>query len=127
MSRIRLRLVACTIVVLACQAAAFSAAPFALCHGALTAADLDECCRNLAPGQTCPMHHTTHGVKSQGPRLTCVCSPSDLVIASIVGVSGALPEPIRVPDPERLPTLVATASPTTIDRQAPRQFHPPRA
>ena len=127
MSHIRLRLVACAMAVLACQAAAFSAAPFALCRGALIETDLDECCRKLAPGQTCPMHHTTHGAKPRGPGWTCVCSPSDLVLASIVGVAGALPAPIRVPDPTRPPTLVLTTSPTTIDHQEPPQYPPPRA
>jgi hypothetical protein len=46
---IRIRLVALAFVVLACQAAAFSAAPIALHCGALSAdADLDECCRNMS-------------------------------------------------------------------------------
>ena len=117
MSPIRSRLIVCAIAVLTCQVAAFSAAPLALCGGALSAGELDECCRNLAPGQTCPMHHTTHGAKARGSGWTCVCSPSDLIIASIVGVAGSLPQPIRVADQERPHTIVRLAPPVTIDER----------
>jgi len=128
MSPIRSRLLlAFAIAVLACQAAAVAAAPLALCHGALAATDLDECCRNLAPGQTCPMHHTTHGANSKAPGWTCICSPSDAIIVSIVGVAGALPEPIRVADPLRRPTSVIVKSPPPIDHQEPPHNPPPRA
>jgi hypothetical protein len=127
MSPIRSRLIVCAIAVLTCQAAAFSAAPLALCGGALSAADLDECCRNVAPGQTCPMHHTNHGAKPRGPGWTCVCSPSDLIIASIVGVAGSLPQPIRVADQERPRTIVPVPPPPTLALQEPPQYPPPRA
>jgi hypothetical protein len=127
MSPIRSRLIVCAIAVLACQAALASAAPIALCQGALSATDLDECCRKLAPGQTCPMHHTTHGARPQGPGWTCVCSPSDLIVASIVGVVGSLPRPIRIVDQEPPPAIITLASPATIDQQEPPQYPPPRA
>ena len=127
MSPIRLRLIAYAIAVLACQGAALSAAPLALCRGVLSETDLDECCKNLAPGQTCPMHHTTHGAERRAPGWACVCSPSDVIIASIVGVSGALPEPIHVSDPAPPITIIAMASPTTLDHHEPPQYPPPRA
>jgi hypothetical protein len=125
---IRIRLVALAFVVLACQAAAFSAAPIALQCGALSAdADLDECCRNLRPGQTCPMHHTTHGTPGpRGSAWTCLCSPSDAVLASLVGVSGALPAPIRMADPvARIATVVMPSS-TPLEYQQPPSYPPPR-
>ena len=127
MSPIRSRLLAFAIAVLACQVAAVAAAPVALCHGALTAADLDECCRNLAPGQTCPMHHTAHSAKPKEPGWTCVCSPSDAIIVSIVGVAGALPAPMRVTDPLRRPTPVIITSNAPTDHQEPPHNPPPRA
>lgn len=128
MNLLRARLVACVIAVLVCQAAALSAAPLALCRGALSAdADLDECCRNLRPGQTCPMHHTTHGAPdTRGPAWTCVCSPSDAVLASIVGVAGALPEPVRVARVSVRVTAIASLAPSILDRHHPPQYPPPR-
>jgi hypothetical protein len=126
MNPIRLRLVAYAIAVLVCQGAALSAAPLALCRGAWSATDLDECCKNLKPGQTCPMHHTTHGAERRAPGWACVCSPSAMVIASIVGVSGTLPVPIRVPDPAPPIAITAAAPATTLDHQEPPQYPPPR-
>ena len=128
MSLLRARLIACALAVLVCQAAALSAAPVALCRGALSAdGDLDECCKALAPGQTCPMHHTTHGKPdTRGTAWTCVCSPSDAVLASIVGVTGALPEPVRVPAaPVRVEVIGPIAS-STLEHQQPPQYPPPR-
>lgn len=96
MMSVRARLIVYAIAALVCQSAALSAAPIALCRGALSAAaDLDECCRNLKPGQTCPMHHKAHAAAgARGPAWTCVCSPSEAVLASLVGVAGALPPPV---------------------------------
>jgi hypothetical protein len=125
MSPIRLRLVAYAIAALVCQGAALSAAPLALCRGALSATD-HECCTNLKPGQTCPMHRTTHGAERRAPGWACVCSPSEIVMASIVGVSGTLPMPIRVPDPAPPITVTAVASFRTLDQQEPPQYLPPR-
>src|SRR5258708_1580630 len=127
MTSIRARLIACTIAVLVCQAAALSAAPVALCRGAMSAAeDLDECCKSLGPGQTCPMHHKTHDAERRGPAWTCVCSPSDAVLAALVGVSGALSEPVRVPLPSDRTAVVVAASLSILDRQQPPQYPPPR-
>lgn len=126
---IRLRLVAFAVAAMACQGAVLSAAPLALCRGDLSAdADLDECCRNLRPGQTCPMHHKTHGApERRGPAWTCLCSPSDAVLASLIGVSGALPEPIRVLRPRPMVTVLDMASPAMLDHQELPQYPPPRA
>ena len=128
MSRLRARLIACALAILVCQAAALSAAPVALCRGALSAdADLDECCKALAPGQTCPMHHTTHGAPdTRGTAWTCVCSPSDAVLASIVGVAGALPAPVRVPRATVRVAVIVSMSPSILDRHQPPQNPPPR-
>jgi len=120
------RLVVCAIV-LALQAASLSAAPVALCRGALSL-DLDECCANLAPGQICPMHHKTHRAPAgRGQAWTCICSPSDAVLASIVGVAGTMPaQEQSVPAP--LPAAIRFAVPdSTLDRSEPPTSPPPRA
>ncbi len=59
MSLIRARLIVCAFALLLCQSAALASAPIALFRGAMFG-DADECCRNLKPGQMCPMHHRTH-------------------------------------------------------------------
>jgi len=128
MTRIRLRLIVYAIAVLVCQGAAISAAPIALCRGALSAVDEDECCRNLKPGQTCPMHHKTNGSpERRGSAWTCPCSASRNVLASIVGVSGALPKPIRISDPAARVAAVVSLSPSTLDHQPSPPYQPPRA
>lgn len=129
MTRVRVRLIAFTIAVLVCQAAAMAAAPVALCRGALSAdADLDECCKNLKPGQTCPMHHKTHGSPdARGASFECVCTPSGAVLASIVGVSGDLPVPTRIVDPIGPAAFVISLVPSPLEQQRPPLYQPPRA
>jgi hypothetical protein len=129
MTAIRARLVGYAIAVLVCQAAALSAAPVALYRSAAsTVEDLDKCCKNLGPGQTCPMHHKSHGSpENRGSAWTCLCSPSDAALASLVGVSGALSEPVRVPQPSDQVAAVVSLSPPTLDHQQPPQYPPPRA
>ena len=128
MNLIRVRLVAYVVAVLVCQAAALSAAPLALCRGAMSAAsDVDECCKNLGPGQTCPMHHQSHGSPAtRGAAWTCSCSASDAVLASIIGLAGALPEPVRVPRVSVCVTVIASMAPSILDRHHPPQYPPPR-
>jgi len=89
--------------------------------------DLDECCANLAPGQICPMHHKTHRAPERGQAWTCICSPSDAVLASIVGVAGTMPaQEQSVPAP--LPAAIRFAVPdSTLDRSEPPTSPPPRA
>jgi hypothetical protein len=120
------RLVVCAIV-LALQAASLSAAPLALCRGALSL-DLDECCAKLAPGQVCPMHHKTHRVPTErGTSWTCICSPSDAVLASIVGVTGTVPvRGTAVPAPSATPVRFVLLR-FTLDRSDPPTSPPPRA
>jgi hypothetical protein len=120
------RLVVCA-VVLALQAASLSAAPVALCRGALSL-DLDECCTKLAPGQICPMHHKTHRAPAdRSAAWTCICSPSDAVLASIVGVAGPMPvQETAAPVP--LPAAIRFAvRQSTLDRREPPTSPPPRA
>jgi hypothetical protein len=128
MITIRARLAACAIALLACQAASLSAAPVVLCRsGQSLADDLDECCRKLAPGQTCPMHHKTHGAPDRRtPTWACVCSPSDALLASIVGVVGYMPPPVLEPyAPVHVVTVIARSS-STLERQQTPLSPPPR-
>jgi hypothetical protein len=124
--RHRARLLACAIV-LACQAVSLSAAPVALCRGALSL-DLDECCAKLAPGQICPMHHKTHRIPGDGgPAWNCICNPSDSVLASIVGVTGTMP-PSAPAAPAPLLTVVRFAvQVSTLEQHQPPTSPPPRA
>ena len=129
MIRIRTRIVACVFAVLVCQAASLAAEPVALWRGTLSLADdLEECCKGLAPGQICPMHHKTHGAAGRGGTAwTCVCAPSDAALASIVGVAGSLPSPVLEPSaPARAAAVIARSS-STLERQQPPISPPPRA
>ena len=120
------RLVVCAIV-LALQAASLSAAPVALCRGALSL-DLDECCAKLAPGQVCPMHRKTHRVPAErGTAWTCICSPSDAVLASIVGVAGTMPvQETAVSAPPPVAIRIAVVN-SILNRSEPPTSPPPRA
>jgi hypothetical protein len=128
MSLIRVRLVAYAVAVLVCQGAVLSAAPVVLCRGAMSEAADVECSMNLGPGQTCPMHNKSHSSsESRGPAWTCLCSPSNAVLASLVGVSGALPEPVAVSQPLVRLAVIVSVSPSIRDHRQPPQYPPPRA
>jgi hypothetical protein len=125
----RARLVAYAIALLVCQGSVLTAAPVALCRGAVAeAGDIDECCKHLAPGQTCPMHHKAHGTSERGALAwTCPCNPSDAALASLIGVSGTLPSPVLVSlRPVRIDAIVPS-SPSIQDHTQPPHYPPPRA
>ena len=97
MQALRHRLHAGAVMLLLWQCAALVAAPLALGGGlsafGVAAVELDECCKNLAPGQTCPMHHHTAGestAKPSGPAWNCSCPTQSAALTTLVSVGGAL-------------------------------------
>jgi hypothetical protein len=67
------------------QAAMLAAAPV------MTALnlDVDECCRHLGPGQTCPMHHPSAGDRTC--KMRSACPRADFALVSIAGGAAILP------------------------------------
>jgi hypothetical protein len=90
MSLVRRRLSWLICCWLAVQIAGYVAAPFALCCEDVLASALPDCCKLVAPGQTCPMHH-----KEDSDENTCKmrngCAPSDSALVSLSGGIGVMP------------------------------------
>ena len=90
MSRVRRRLSWVIGAWLLCQAASVAAAPLAFsCQNVASAADEEECCPGLLPGQVCPMHHAKKGERTCQMRGSCV--HTDAAIISLAVGSGVLP------------------------------------
>jgi hypothetical protein len=118
----------CVLAVLIGQTAGLVSAPLALCYGTFAAEELDECCKNLAPGQTCPMHHKAHGdFRSGAPAWTCPCGPSDAAVASVIGVAGVLPRALLTAASPVVVGAVASAVAPTLARQKPPISPPPES
>jgi hypothetical protein len=146
---------------LASQAVVIAAAPVALHCGTggqasahrADATDEHACCRNLKPGQTCPMHrktrppekaagtqvHTHDGhaepsAAAEGDAGTaeepCVvrsaCAPSDAALLALTGTIGLLPSRFAVSILERA-TLVTTEAPSFLARSNLPDPPPPRS
>jgi len=97
MVRIRRRLSWLICGWLAVQLAGAVAAPLAFrCQDAQAAGDLPACCKALAPGQTCPMHHHQHE-HDRTCKMRSVCGRADAALVTLTGGLGILPPPtIRV-------------------------------
>ena len=110
---------------LASQVAGIVAAPLAFCCQSAVAADEEECCPGLLPGQICPMHH-----KSQDDR-TCkmrdACGLADAGLVSLAGVVGLLPRPTAVVSAFDLCDAVTSPAPSAIARAYRPESPPPRA
>jgi hypothetical protein len=75
---------------LLCQAAGLAAAPLGLCCGHPSAAEqTPSCCRGLAPGKTCPMHHGDDDDRTC--KMRSACSGSDAALLTLAGGVGVLP------------------------------------
>jgi hypothetical protein len=98
MRSLRCRLVALALAWLGCQLAGLVCAPVLFALTEVPTSDLHECCRNLAPGQTCPMHHTPHdeerGAEDEpgGCVMRAACD-SDLDVAALA-LAGTLGAPV---------------------------------
>jgi hypothetical protein len=111
---------------LLCQVAGLAAAPFSLCCSQLASADqTPACCRGLAPGQTCPMHH---GDKSDSTcKMRSACSRSDAALLTLTGGLGVLPAStmgVIAFDPGVVIAAVTVSTALRADRPDPP---PPRA
>ena len=110
---------------LACQVAGIVAAPLAFCCQSAVAADAEQCCPGLLPGQICPMHH-----KSQSDR-TCkmrdACGRADAGLVSLAGVVGLLPRATPVVIAFDLGDTVASPAPSAISRAYRPESPPPRS
>src|SRR5476649_844396 len=92
MSRLRRRLSWLVGAWLLCQVANVSAAPLTFsCQNVASAADEEECCPGLQPGQVCPMHHAKKGERTCQMRSSCVST--DAAIVSLASGIGAMPLP----------------------------------
>jgi hypothetical protein len=89
---VRRRLSWAVAVWLLCQIANVAAAPLTFCcQNVATAADDEECCPGLLPGQVCPMHHTKEGERTCKMRGSCTGTDASL-LALAIGF-GDMPEP----------------------------------
>jgi hypothetical protein len=69
--------------------------PFTNCGIAASqaAVDDDDCCKGMAPGQMCPLHHHRH---SAAPALRCGCGSIDPALISLTFGLGVMPPPVSV-------------------------------
>jgi hypothetical protein len=129
----RVRLVTALLLVL--QAGWLAAPVWAMACGTekTQAADEDDCCAGLHPGQMCPMHRHRAGQDHTPPlpihdapvKLRASCEPSDPLLDSLMLGLGELISP-AVPS---LPERTATRQPYTIlmlSIVVPPAFPPPR-
>jgi hypothetical protein len=112
---IRNRLPALAFVWLCSQVAGLAAAPIVFaCAADASESDLHECCKNLAPGQQCPMHHKPHDEpddsRSNEPG-ACVmrsaCAPTEAALLALAGTLG-------IPSTTALPLSRSGALPTAV-------------
>ena len=111
---------------LLCQVAGVAAAPVAFCcQNVATAADEDNCCPGLLPGQVCPMHHTKEGERTS--KMRNACARSDAALLALSGGVGVLPKATAIVvafDSGRPPRL---SRPSAIARHHRPESPPPRA
>jgi hypothetical protein len=72
---------------LLCQISGLATSPVLVAVGI----DQDACCRNLAPGQTCPMHHKKANSNDRTCKMRSACQPPDAALVSMSGGIGVLP------------------------------------
>lgn len=126
MKWLRDRASAWVLAILMARLASLVAAPMALCaFGLSSSIDEDECCKNLAPGQTCPMHKQAKDSTS-GSVLRCGCSAPEAALASIIGLSGILPALNHEPDHLTQLEFVTSSPVQLLSRHVPSSSPPPR-
>jgi hypothetical protein len=127
MSTLRARIGVYALALLVCQIGALAAAPAAVCRMAVARARQAEC-THMAPGETCPMHHRSHGApEPEGPAWKCVCTPGDAALLSLLGVSGTLPAPALIGESGVPLELFVPLSSSITDRSESPRAPPPRA
>jgi hypothetical protein len=122
-----LRLAAAAWVV--CQLAGVVAAPLAMRFAPALESEhhATKCaCPGVAPGQTCPMHHTTRG-DGRECLMRSASSPADAALLSLVGTSGLLPSLSSSPVILQSLEAISAAAPSAIARADRPDAPPPRA
>ncbi len=107
------------------QATGLTTTPAVVCSDCLMRRDqVPECCRNLKPGQTCPMHPQATGEPACHLGTTCsVHDPS--LLALVVGL--AAPPAARLPMAGIAPAgRVADVDVSTLGRVVLPELQPPR-
>lgn len=127
MSTLRARIGVYALALLVCQIGALAVAPAAVCRMAVARPAQVEC-EHMGPGELCPMHHKSHGApKPAEPAWTCVCTPGDAALLSLLGVSGTLPAPALIGESGVPLELIASLSSSISDRSETPRAPPPRA
>jgi hypothetical protein len=112
---------------LTCQIASVAAAPITFCcKDVPTAADEQNCCPGLMPGQLCPMHHRTAANKNEC-KMRSLCAPADAMLVALAGIVGMLRPATAVVSSFDPGDVVALSAPTAIARTSPPESPPPRA
>jgi hypothetical protein len=111
------------------QAGALAATPMAAFELSIAAeGQLPECCRNLKPGQTCPMHQHPGGeAADQACHLASACAPLDVALLSLATGIGLPPAPAVAAAVMPPAVPVHAARPQPVTRAAAPEPPPPRA
>ena len=113
---------------LMCQVAGIAAAPIAFCCKDVTAAaDEEDCCEGLQPGQYCPMHHKTAGGGKNECKMRSACAPTDAMLVALAGGIGPVEGSTSVVNDFVPGEFVAPLAATSIVRSVPPDPPPPRA
>jgi hypothetical protein len=130
---IRGRLIALASTVLACQLAAFAAAPILLHHATTTSAGSELLCDcKVEPGAECPMHggkaHGAAGKRSGGTHLSPVCGDQTVAVLTLLaGGGGILATPSQIICPATTGVAVAALTDSIIDASRAPTSPPPRS
>jgi hypothetical protein len=111
---------------LLCQIANVSAAPLTFsCQNVASAADEEECCPGLLPGQVCPMHHAKKGEPTCQMRSSC--AGCDTAIISLAIGAGAPPSSTPAVSTFDLGERIVLAPQSSTLRSDRPESPPPRA
>jgi hypothetical protein len=113
---------------LACQIAGVVAAPLAFCCQPVSAADADDCCQGVGPGQMCPMHHKRAvDNKESTCKMRDACSRTDAGLVALAGALGLLPSATIAVNSFAVGEEVRAAVPGAMSRIDRPESPPPRA
>jgi hypothetical protein len=113
---------------LMCQVAGLAAAPIAFCcKDVPVAADEQDCCEGLQPGQYCPMHHKPAGGGKSECKMRSACAPADAMLVALAGGAGLVERTTSVVNSFVPGEFVQSLKPNSIIRAVPPDPPPPHA